>query len=159
MWRFYRTHVDHHPWGRRYLNADFFARLRERFRDRLCFVVALRDGEPIAGALNVQKGEALYGRYWGASCHVRHLHFAVCYYEGVRHCIERGLARFEPGAGGDYKQVRGFDATPTLSAHWLADDRLAAAVGRYLEQERQEYAQAVRELRRRSALKPAGEAS
>jgi predicted N-acyltransferase len=159
MWRFYRDHVDRHPWGRRYLNADFFARLRERFRERLCFVVALEDGRPIAGALNVQKGEALYGRYWGASREVRYLHFAVCYYEGIRHCIERGLARFEPGAGGDYKQLRGFDATPTLSAHWLADERLAAAVGRYLEGERQEYAEAVRELRRRSALKPTGEAS
>jgi len=156
MWRFYRDHVDRHPWGRRYLNADFFARLRERFRERLCFVVALQGDEPIAGALNVQKGDTLYGRYWGASRDVRYLHFAVCYYEGIRHCIERGIARFEPGAGGDYKQLRGFDATPTLSAHWLADERLAAAVGRYLEGERQEYASAVRELRRRSALKPAG---
>jgi len=115
----------------------------------------LRGGTPIAGALNVEKGDALYGRYWGCAEPVRHLHFNVCYYAGIRHCIERGLARFEPGAGGDYKHLRGFDATPTLSAHWLADPRLGEAVGRYLAEERQDAAEAVRVLRRHSALKPA----
>ena len=158
MYRFYQTNVDRHYWGRRYLNRALFERLRERFRERLCFVVALAGDEPIAGALNVQKGDALYGRYWGSAREVRHLHFVVCYYEAIRHCIEHGIARFEPGAGGDYKQVRGFEATPTLSAHWLADGRLSGAVARYLERERHEYADAIRGLRRSSALKPAGEA-
>jgi len=153
MFEFYRTNVERHFYGRRYLNRELFTLLRERFRERLCFAVALARGEPIAGALNVQKGDALYGRYWGCTREVRHLHFAVCYYEAIRHCIERGIARFEPGAGGDYKQLRGFDATPTLSAHFLADARLAAAVGHYLERERHEYADAVRQLRHHSALK------
>jgi predicted N-acyltransferase len=153
MFRFYKSNVDRHYWGRQYLNRELFERLRERFRQRLCFVVASRDGVPIAGALNVQKGDALYGRYWGCTEEVRYLHFVVCYYEAIRHCIEQGIARFEPGAGGDYKQLRGFDATPTLSAHFLADPRLADAIGRYLEGERHEYADAVRALRRRSALK------
>ncbi|HKJ25727.1 MAG TPA: GNAT family N-acetyltransferase [Myxococcota bacterium] len=155
MFEFYRTNVDRHFYGRRYLNRELFGLLRERFRQRLCFVVALEGGVPIAGALNVQKGDALYGRYWGCTRDVRYLHFAVCYYEAIRHCIERGIARFEPGAGGDYKQLRGFDATPTLSAHFLADARLAEAVARYLEHERHEYADAVRHLRRHSALKAA----
>ena len=83
-----------------------------------------------------QKGDALYGRYWGALQPLRHLHFNVCYYAGIEHCIERGLARFEPGAGGEYKQLRGFDATPTWSCHFLADPRLADAVRRFLERER-----------------------
>ncbi|NNL65251.1 MAG: GNAT family N-acetyltransferase [Myxococcales bacterium] len=155
MYGFYKTNVDRHFYGRQYLNREFFEALRERFRERLCFVVALRGGRPIAGTWNVQKGDALYGRYWGCSEDVRYLHFAVCYYEAIRHCIDQGLARFEPGAGGDYKQLRGFDATPTLSAHFLADERLAAAVARFLEHERHEYADAVRHLRRNSALKPA----
>jgi predicted N-acyltransferase len=159
MFGFYRTNVDRHYWGRRYLNRELFEALRERFRERLCFVVALAGDEPIAGALNVQKGDALYGRYWGCSREVRYLHFVVCYYEAIRHCIEHGLARFEPGAGGDYKQLRGFDATPTLSAHWLAEPRLRAAVADYLERERHEYADAVRHLRRHSALKPTDGAS
>jgi len=154
MFQFYKTNVDRHYWGRQYLNRELFDALRERFRERLCIVVALQDGAPIAGALNVQKGDALYGRYWGCAREVRFLHFAVCYYEAIRHCIANGLQRFEPGAGGEYKQLRGFDATPTLSAHWLANARLSDAVGNYLQRERQEYADAVRQLRRNSALKP-----
>jgi hypothetical protein len=129
--------------------------VRERFRERLCFVMALRGGTPIGGAFNVQKGDALYGRYWGASEYVKHLHFAVCYYAGIEHCIRNRLRRFEPGAGGAYKQVRGFDAQPTRSAHFVADPRLADAVARYLEHERAETTDAIEWMRDRSALKPA----
>jgi hypothetical protein len=154
IWRFYRATIDNNPWGRLYLNQRFFDLLRERFRERLCFVMAMRAGVPIAGAFNVQKGDALYGRYWGASEYVKHLHFVVCYYAGIEHCIRHGLARFEPGAGGDYKQVRGFDAQPTWSAHFLADPRLAHAVARYLERERAQTGDAIEWLRERSALKP-----
>ena len=154
MFEFYRANVDAHYWGRRYLNRRLFELLRDRFKQRLCFVVAFQDDEAVAGTLNVQKGDALYGRYWGCTRELRHLHFNVCYYAGVRHCIAQGLDRFEPGAGGDYKQIRGFDATPTLSAHWLADPRLSDAVARFLESERHEYAEVVRHLRRSSALKP-----
>ena len=154
MWRFYRSTIQHNPWGRLYLNEDFFSRLREGFRHRLCFVMALRNGTPVAGAFNVQKGDALYGRYWGADGFVKHLHFAVCYYAGIEHCLREGLARFEPGAGGSYKQVRGFDAQPTRSAHCFADARLHDAVARYLEGERDETREAIDWLRERSALKP-----
>ena len=87
---------------------------------------------------------------------MRHLHFNVCYYAAIEHCIEQGLARFEPGAGGEYKQLRGFDAQPTWSAHFLADPRLAHAVERYLETERAQANQQVEWIRERSALKPAG---
>jgi predicted N-acyltransferase len=154
MWRFYRATIDANPWGRLYLNPRTFELLRERFRERLCFVMALRDGAPVAGAFNVQKGDVLYGRYWGADAYVKHLHFAVCYYAGIEHCLQHGLARFEPGAGGSYKQVRGFDAQPTRSAHWLADPRLHEAVSHYLEGERAETREAIDWLRERSALKP-----
>lgn len=154
MWRFYRHTIDHNPWGRLYLNQRFFELVRERFRQRLCFVAALRGGVPVAGAFNVQKGDALYGRYWGADEPVKHLHFVVCYYAGIEHCLRAGLARFEPGAGGSYKQVRGFDAQPTRSAHWLAEPRLRNAVARYLEGERAETRHAIDWMREHSALKP-----
>src|SRR5690606_32379609 len=39
MWRFYRATVDTNPWGHRYLNRRFFDLVRERFAERLCFVV------------------------------------------------------------------------------------------------------------------------
>jgi predicted N-acyltransferase len=154
----YRSTIDRNPWGRPYLNARFFALLRERFRARLCIATARRGGpagEIVAGTINVQKGDALYGRYWGALAEVRNLHFALCYYAGIEHCIAHGLARFEPGAGGDYKQVRGFDATPTWSAHFVAEPRLERAVARHLEQERERAQEAIGWLRERSALKEA----
>ena len=108
----------------------------------------------MGGTTNVAKGEALYGRYWGGLCHVPFLHFDCCYYAAIEHCIEHGLQRFEPGAGGDYKFLRGFDAHPTRSVHYLADGRLAAAVGRYLEGERADARHALDVLDRHSAFKP-----
>jgi len=159
MYRFYRHTIDHNPWGRPYLNEQLFELLAERFRSRLCFVVARRGNTLIGGAFNVQKGQTLYGRYWGALEPVRFLHFAVCYYAGIEHCIRAGLERFEPGAGGSYKQLRGFDAYPTRSAHYLADARLSEAVAHYLEGERSDTREAIDWYRGRSALKPpAGDA-
>ena len=138
MFRIYLSTIQDNPWGRQYLNQRFFELLRQRFRHRLCFVVARREGRIVAGTVNVEKGDALYGRYWGAFESLRHLHFEVCYYAGIQHCIESGLDRFEPGAGGHYKQLRGFDARPTWSCHYLTEPRLAEAVGRFLQAERAE---------------------
>ena len=154
MFRFYLATVRGRAWGRQYLNRKFFGLLRERFRERLCFMVASAAGEPIAGTFNVTKGDALYGRYWGATRDVRNLHFEVCYYAAVEHCIARGLARFEPGAGGDYKQARGFDGQPTYSLHWLAEPRMRAAVARFLADERAHTQGGIDWLREHSALKP-----
>ncbi len=153
MFRFYLSTIDKKFYGRQYLTPAFFEQLRGRFRDRLCFIVAERDGEPIAGTFNVQKGDALYGRYWGTERELRYLHFEVCYYAAIEHCIRRGIARFEPGAGGDYKQLRGFDATATYSLHFLADERLRAAVSRFLAQERAEAGEAIEWMREHSSLK------
>ncbi len=139
MYGFYASTVDRHgPWGRRYLNEAFFERVAERFRHRLAWVVA-RDtgGRPVGGAFNAWKGRRMYGRYWGASIEVPNLHFVICYYEGIRACIERGLDVFEGGAGRDeHKRSRGFRAAPTRSAHWVADARLWAALGPWLAHER-----------------------
>jgi predicted N-acyltransferase len=154
MFGFYVSTIDKKFYGRQYLNPGFFELIRERFRSRLCFIVAFRGDEPIAGTFNVQKGDALYGRYWGTEYDLRHLHFNVCYYAAIEHCIQSGLARFEPGAGGEYKKLRGFDATPTYSLHFLSDPRLRQAVSRYLEQERSEAAEAIDWMRENSVLKP-----
>ena len=83
-------------------------------------------GRIVAGAFNVIGGERLYGRYWGTRTEVPFLHFAVCYYAGIAHCVEHGIDVFEPGAGGEHKRPRGFVPTLTHSAHWLADPRLRA---------------------------------
>jgi predicted N-acyltransferase len=136
MFAIYLSTIEHNPWGRQYLNERLFELLGERWRHRLCFMRARVGDELVAGTINVQKGDALYGRYWGALRPLRHLHFNVCYYAGIEHCIQHGLARFEPGAGGEYKQLRGFDATATHSAHYIADARLRDAIARFLDAER-----------------------
>jgi predicted N-acyltransferase len=139
MYGFYASTVQRHGvWGRMYLNERFFERVARDFRDRLAWVVA-RDrssGDIVGGAFNVLRGRRLYGRYWGASVEVPFLHFTVCYYEGIRFCIERGLDVFEPGAGGEHKRARGFVPTLTRSAHWLADGRMRHVLAPYLERER-----------------------
>jgi len=154
MFECYRSTVENHTWGRQYLNLHFFELLRERFKHRLCFVIARRNGELIAGTINVVKNNVLYGRYWGALQNSRYLHFNVCYYAAIEHCIATGIQRFEPGAGGDYKFLRGFDAQPTYSLHFLAEPRLAEAVRQYLQAERARAHHVIDHLQQHSALTP-----
>ena len=136
MYRFYGSTVDKFTWGRRYLNRRFFDLVAERFSERLAWVVAWQGDEPIAGAFNVQKGDTLYGRYWGATRELPFLHFNVCYYHGIRHCIEHGLRVFEPGAGGEHKLVRGFRPTMMHSAHYVQNARFRAVIDDFLARER-----------------------
>jgi len=137
MYALYTTTVDKFSWGRRYLNLRFFELVAARFRERLAWVVARREGRIVAGAFNVQRGRVLYGRYWGSHVEMPFLHFNVCYYHGIRHCLEAGLDVFEPGAGGEHKRVRGFDPTITRSNHWIAHPGLRRAIGEFLERERE----------------------
>lgn len=136
MFRFYRSTVDKFTWGRRYLNRKFFDLVVDRFRDRLMWVIAFEGSTPLAGAFNLEKGDALYGRYWGATRDLPFLHFNVCYYHGIRHCIERGLKRFEPGAGGEHKLARGFSPTIMHSVHDVQDPRLRHVIDDFLIRER-----------------------
>jgi predicted N-acyltransferase len=137
MFRFYVTTVDKFMWGRRYLNRRFFELVADRFRHRLAWVMAFRDGAPIAGAFNLEKGDRLYGRYWGATTELPFLHFNVCYYHGIRHSIERGLKVFEPGAGGEHKLARGFRPTIMHSAHYVQNARFRTIIDDYLLRERE----------------------
>jgi predicted N-acyltransferase len=139
MFGFYESTIGKHGmWGRLYLSERFFETVIERFRHRLAWVVArdTRGGKVIGGAFNVVKGRRLYGRYWGARAEVPFLHFVVCYYAGIRHCLEQKLDVFEPGAGGEHKRARGFIPTLTRSAHWLEDARLRNALAPWLAAER-----------------------
>ena len=157
MFACYLATIENRYWGRQYLNSRFFELLRDRFRHRLCVVVARKGSEVIASTTNVIKGDTLYGRYWGALQNTRFLHFNVCYYAAIEYCIEAGIERFEPGAGGDYKFLRGFDPQPTYSLHFLAEPRLAGAVARFLELERAQAHDVIDHLRENSVLKPAFE--
>lgn len=96
---------------RPFLNRQFFRMLGRLFRHRVVFSVAQRGRELVALALFYQKGEHLYGRYWGSYDHVPFLHFAVCYYQPIRYAIAEGIRVLDPGFGGEHKTYRGFEGT------------------------------------------------
>ena len=104
--------------------------------DKVLLMLALRDGRPIAGALNLIGADTLYGRYWGATEEVPFLHFELCYYQAIDAAIARGLKRVEAGAQGAHKLARGYVPVPTWSAHFIADPGFRAAVADYLDAER-----------------------
>jgi predicted N-acyltransferase len=143
IYRFYLATVDKFVWGRRYLNRRFFGLLRERMPDALHVVFAREGTRTLAGAFNLLGPEALYGRYWGALEERRFLHFEVCYYAGVEEAIRRGLQRFEPGAGGEHKEPRGFSPTVTHSVHHLRHPVLRGAVEDFCRRERHAIAEHV----------------
>ena len=124
-------------WGRPYLTRDFFSRVGQTMADRIVLVMAFRDGEAIAGALNFIGRDALYGRQWGALDEVPFLHFELCYYQAIDFAIARGLSRVEAGAQGEHKIARGYLPSPVYSAHWIADPALARPVADYLLRERE----------------------
>jgi hypothetical protein len=104
--------------------------------DRLLLILALRDGRPIAGALNVLGADALYGRYWGALEEVPFLHFELCYYQAIDAAIARGLSRAEAGAQGRHKLARGYRPVPTFSANFIPNPGFRRAIADFLERER-----------------------
>src|SRR5262249_12964794 len=118
-----------------------------------CFIAARQGGDILAGTFNVQKAGTFYGRYWGTHQELRHLHFEVCYYAAIEHCIARGLTRFEPGAGGEFKYWRGFDPTPTHSMHFRPHGGFARAVDDFLTRERAYIDATIDEMRVQGALK------
>jgi uncharacterized protein len=119
---FYRH--GHEP----YLNLKFFKLIGARMPERLMLKIARLGATPIALAIFFVGDDALYGRYWGASGNYHSLHFETCYYQGIEYCIEKGLSRFEPGTQGEHKVPRGFVPALTSSAHYIADERFAAAI-------------------------------
>ena len=136
FWMFYQD-TGARKWGQPYLTRDAFTLMGNRLGDRILLMLALDQGEPIAGALNFVGGEALYGRYWGCSQEKRFLHFELCYYQAIETAIARGLKRVEAGAQGGHKMARGYEPVETWSAHWIADPGFRDAVSDFLERERE----------------------
>lgn len=145
FWIFYQD-TGSRKWGHPYLTREFFSLLGKRMADRILMILALRDGRPIAGALNLVGADTLYGRYWGAVEDVPHLHFEICYYQAIDAAIARGLSRVEAGAQGGHKLSRGYRPVPTFSAHFLANPALRGAVAEYLRHEREAVAHEIRAL-------------
>jgi predicted N-acyltransferase len=145
FWRFYQD-TGSRKWGRPYLTRAFFSLLGERMADQVLLVLATRDGEPVAGALNLIGADTLYGRYWGCVEEVPYLHFELSYYQAIEIAIAHGLKRVEAGAQGEHKLSRGYRPVPTWSAHYFADEGMRGAVARYLEAERRAVAREIEAL-------------
>ena len=135
FWHFYQD-TGARKWGSPYLTRSTFDLIHERLGEAVLLILALQDGVPIAGAMNVIGPDALYGRYWGALREVRFLHFELSYYQAIDAAIELGLKRVEAGAQGPHKLARGYEPVKTSSAHWIADPGLRAAIADFLERER-----------------------
>jgi predicted N-acyltransferase len=149
-----RTYREHRSTP--YLTREFFAEIAKRMPDQLLLVIAEREGRPIAAALDLFGGAALYGRYWGAIEHVPGLHFEACYYQAIEFCIERGIALFEGGAQGEHKHARGFLPETTRSFHWLAHPAFNRAVDEFLAREGEHISAYVDELEERTPFKKGG---
>ncbi len=101
-----------------YLTPGFFIEVARTLPEALMVKLAMHGGELVAAAIFFWWQDALYGRYWGAAADYHSLHFETCYHQGIEYCIERGLARFEPGTQGEHK----------VSARLRADAHLVGAL-------------------------------
>jgi uncharacterized protein len=118
-----------------YLTREFFDEIVRTLGDALMVKLALYKGIAVAAAIFFWYPGALYGRYWGSAADFHSLHFETCYHQGIEFCIERGIARFEPGTQGEHKVSRGFEPTLTHSAHSITDPRFREAIRDYLSRE------------------------
>ncbi|TCV93144.1 hypothetical protein EC912_1053 [Luteibacter rhizovicinus] len=117
------------------LTLRFFQYMGRSMGKGVQIALARHEDRIVAMALFLRGGDALYGRYWGASVEVSGLHFELCYYQGIEYCIREGIARFEPGAQGEHKLARGFLPTQTHSRHYIAHEGFRRAVGDALAHE------------------------
>ncbi len=145
FWTFYQD-TGSRKWGRPYLTRAFFDLLHETMRDDVLLILAERQGQPVAGALNFIGRDTLFGRYWGAIEDHPFLHFECCYYQAIDYAIATGLSRVEAGAQGEHKLARGYLPVETHSLHWIADPSFRAAVARFLGAEAQAVGQEIEVL-------------
>ena len=118
-----------------YLTREFFSLLAERMPQALQLVFARRAGRAVAMTFSLVDEDCLYGRYWGCLGEFDRLHFETCFYQGIEQALDLGLRRFDAGAQGEHKLLRGFEPVLTRSWHWLAHPGLRAAVADFLAAE------------------------
>ena len=132
-----RTNDKFGPWGCKYLKPPFFEGLADGYRHRLLMVAAYNETQPdlpVGLSLLVHKRNRLYGRYWGCSAEINHLHFNACYYSPIEWGIANGIKRFDPGMGGYHKIRRGFTAVGNYSLHRFFDERLEQIMDTHIEE-------------------------
>ena len=92
FYEFYLATIEK-KWGGAYLTRGFFDAIGQTMADRIVLVLAQKDRQIVAGALNLVNEDCLFGRNWGALVDIPNLHFETCYYQAIEHAIEQGLSR------------------------------------------------------------------
>jgi predicted N-acyltransferase len=123
-------------WGRPYLTRRFFDLIGTGMPENVVLMFAEKDGQPVAGALNLLGTDCLYGRNWGCLDEYKFLHFELCYYQAIDYAIAHKLPRVEAGAQGEHKIQRGYLPVETHSMHWIAERSFRDAVENFLDRER-----------------------
>lgn len=134
MYRFYMS-TGSKKWGTPYLTRSFFQQARDVVGHRALLGFARQGDAVVAGTLSFEKGQHLYGRYWGSLRSVDCLHFELCYYQLIEHAIQRGYSLFEAGAQGEHKIKRGFLPVITHSVHDMAHPVMRSAFAAMTEEE------------------------
>ena len=138
MYAYYaRTNDQFGPWGCKYLTPEFFESLHGQFRHRLLLMAAFeaRDSKhPVGLSFLLAKRDRLYGRYWGCSRRINHLHFNACYYSPIEWAIRNNIRRFDPGAGSSHKVRRGFKAVANHSLHRFYEPRLEQILRMHIDE-------------------------
>ena len=120
---------------RGYITETFFSQIAGTMPEQIAMAVARQNGVPIACALYFFDSDTLYGRYWGSVGEFSYLHFELCYYSGIEFAIKLGLKRYDAGAQGEHKLMRGFEPTQTVSLHWIKHPQFNDAVAQFLKRE------------------------
>ena len=68
------------------------------------------------------------------------------FYQGIDYCIQHQLQRFEPGAQGEHKIMRGFLPTKTWSAHWISNPQFRTPIYSFCDREQQAMQEQCEEL-------------
>lgn len=135
IYRFYSNTCNKFYWGSKYLTRQFFEQLYPNYSDRVILFVAYTeqdDCNPVGMSFCLQKGDRLYGRYWGCYEEYNALHFEACYYKPIEWAIANGIKTYDPGAGGRHKKRRGFPATGNHSLHRFYNPRMSKILNNYI---------------------------
>lgn len=120
---------------RGYLTEGFFNEIAASMPEQIAMAVAYKNEIPVACALYFFDENTLYGRYWGSAGEFSCLHFELCYYRGIEFAIKKGLHKYDAGAQGEHKIIRGFEPVTTHSLHWIEHPEFHSAIERFLESE------------------------
>ncbi len=128
-------HTIDKKWSQAYLTKEFFREFWKEKQECVYLIMAYEHDEPMACALYFASDSTLYGRYWGCQKEIPFLHFELCLYQGIELTLFLNLQKFEAGAQGDHKRLRGFKPVFTKSWHHLKNPSFQKAIEDFVEKE------------------------